>query len=48
MFRFSTGLSLYGGNENDKGYLIYENMSEHDSLFTNSDFFQKHISPHLD
>lgn len=44
MFRFSTGLSLYGGNENDKGYLIYENMSEHDPLFTNSDFFQKHIS----
>ena len=32
MFRFSSGLSLYGGNENGQGFLIYESLNQNDSF----------------
>ena len=39
MFRFSSGLSLYGGNENGQGFLIYESLNQSDSFFTQSESF---------
>ena len=39
MFRFSSGLSLYGGNENGQGFLIYESLNQNDSFFTQSESF---------
>ena len=39
MFRYSSGLGVAGGNENEKGYLIYENASTAYSVKTNSIHF---------
>lgn len=44
MFRFSSGLTLYGGNENDQGYLIYESSNKGASFFTGSDIFHPCIT----
>jgi hypothetical protein len=42
MFRFSSGLSLFGGNENGQGYLIYESFNQNASFFTQSEAFDSH------
>ena len=44
MYRFSSGLALYGGTENGKGYLIYGNQNLESVTITKSTFFDDHIS----
>ena len=41
MFRYSSGLGVAAGNENEKGYLIYENTHAISSVKTNSIHFDK-------